>query len=172
MTVFAAPSVRTLGGKGVSGAMVNSNLGKIEKAKINVGTNTSANSGTITPARIGTLRAKNPKIGTVSEMAGNNSASRLPGIVPAKTYDSASYSGGYGGDKCCNVDVAAIIAAVMEKVEENYYDKDQVYNNENFVNAVLDLVNDDDPRIDAIKTSKPYHAKSLPDDYVYMWIEK
>ena len=54
---------------------------------------------------------------------------------------------------------------------EQVYNKAEVYNNNNFIQAVKDV---DDPRIDAIRTRDPssLHSAQLPDDYIYVWIEK
>ncbi len=161
ISVNAASSVRMLGS--------NSNAKSATIQKITpTKTNTTVSDGSITSSRVGTLRANQKTVGAIS---GSNS--RFPIITTVRPYNSVATPTGSGTTTTvvpASVDTDAIVNAVTQRIENNYYNKEQVYNNNNFIEAVKDV---DDPRIDAIKVgSKPVHSANLPSDYVYIWIEQ
>ncbi len=185
MVSLGAPSVRVLGNQPALTAAINSG------AKLTPVKASNENSGSAA-ARVGTLSAK-PKVSNLSSANSINSSSRFPVIQPAHSYSSVSSpqtggasSGGSASYAPSNVNVAEIIDAVTEHIENNYYDTAHVYNNNKFVTAVRNVINDnekDDPRFDAIRISNGnprtyWESKglSLPDDstnkYVYIWIEE
>ena len=159
---FGAPSVRMLGNNNVAKATTNSGA-KITPAKSN------ATSGAISAARLGTLKTKVKTTGVKGAIT--NSNTRFPIITAAQPYSSVKRpKTDTTTSSSAGVDTDAIIYAVTQNIEKNYYNKDEVYNNNNFIQAVKDV---DDPRIDAIKVgAKPVHDTKLPSDYVYIWIEE
>lgn len=158
MIAVAAPSVRMLGNNTTNAASVQ----KITPTK-------TGNTAT-TSARVGVLRAA-PKTsgGNVGAITGSNS--RFPIITPAHSYNSvAAPSKDTTVVVPADVDINAITDEVTQRIENNYYNKTEVYNNDEFKEAVKNV---DDPRIDAIKVgSRPVHSATLPSDYVYIWIEE
>lgn len=159
-TAFGAPSVRMLGNN------TPSNTASAQKI---TPTKTSAASNAAATSRIGTLRIAPKASGTVGAISGSNS--RFPIITAAHSYNSvATPSKDTTVVIPSNVDTDEIVDTVVQRIENNYYNKSEVYNNNEFINAVKDI---DDPRIDAIKVgSKPVHSEPLPSDYVYIWIEE
>lgn len=162
---FAVPSVRVLGNNSTAKAVANTGT-KITPAKATGNTNASIGTST---SRIGTLRAKAKTTGTSGALI--NSNTRFPIISAPQSYNSVatpksdSVIGTVSG-----ADTDAIVNTIVQYVENNYYNKEEIYNNNEFIQAVKDV---DDPRIDAIKVgSKPVHKASLPSDYVYIWIEE
>ena len=162
MTVDAASSVRMLG--------AGSDTKSVAAQKITP-TKSTAATGAVAVSRAGTLRAAPKVSGSTGTVSG--SSSRFPIITTARPYNSVatpSSSGGSATVTPASVDTEAIINAVTQRIENNYYNKEEVYNNNNFIEAVKDV---DDPRIDAIKVgSRPVHSAELPSDYVYIWIEQ
>ena len=173
--VSAAPSVRVLGNK---------NVGNTQIVPAKTGT-----VKTTTNARVGTLKTKTTSSGPSGVLTSNGS--RFPVITPAKSYNivtqpsGGTTSGGNTGTttpsntgscNMCTDTINEIVDTVTNKVEgdivSNYYDKTEVYNNNEFTEAVKDV---DDPRIDAIRTRNPaglHQGAELPDDYIYVWIEQ
>ena len=168
---FGAPSVRMLGNQPALSAAISSG------ARVTPVKASGESTGTVSNARIGSLHSK-PKASALTSVGSVSSASRFPVIQPAYSYNTvtAPQTGGSSGSAQmpANVDVAAIIDAVTHNIENNYYDVNEVYNNNEFVTAVQNVMEDvDDPRIDAVKIgSRPVHSASLPSDYVYIWIEE
>ena len=159
VAAFSAPSVRVLGSK----TDTNTTTTKAAPAKL---TNTSG----VTTSRIGTVRTK--PTGTVASVkTGAGADSRFPGIGTSSNLHVVKQQAKPSVTvvTTSEVDAEQIEDAIMEKIQEKYYDKEQVYNNSNFEQAVLDI---DDPRIDAIKIGKPSHSAALDSNYVYMWIEE
>lgn len=156
MTATAASSVRMLGANaGANTASVQ----KITPTKSIAATNNSS-----TASRVGTLRATPKTAGAIS-----GSSSRFPIITTAHTYNSVT-TPNTSGTGATSASVDAIVDAVTQRIENNYYSKEEVYNTNEFIQAVKDV---DDPRIDAIKIgSRPVHSATLPSDYVYIWIEQ
>lgn len=165
---FAASSVRVLGTKSATPASSSSTGVKVTPAKVS-----AASTGNATTSRTGILRAK-PKTDIVSNTASSGTSSaRFPVVVSTLgSYNNANVPKTTGMSFTTGVDTEAIINAVMENVAKDYYNKDQVYDNDMFRVAVRDV---DDPRIDAIRTRDPsslHPGVDLPADYVYMWIER
>ena len=186
MLSFGAPSVRMLGNQPALSAAINSGV-KITPVK-----SSGENVGAVSGARVGSLNAKT-KSSNLNSVSTVSSSSRFPVIQPAYSYNSvvAPQTGGSSSGPAqmpANVDVAAIVDAVTQNIENNYYNVNEVYNNNEFVTAVKDVVEDiDDPRIDAIRVRTAQQgspssywgnkinqgkAKNLPSDYIYMWIEE
>ena len=172
VATFAASSVRVLGNQSSSTTLAGQGSTKITPTKATASTATVKSSGTTT-SRIGTLRAKsgNPT-GAIS-----GATTRFPVITPSYSYSSVTGEQEVANVVSTNVDVdtTSIINTVTNNVNNTisnqYYNKEQVYNNQEFVNAVQAIV--DDPRIDAIRVgSRPSHNKALDRNYVYMWIEE
>ncbi len=170
---FGAPSIRMLGNKTAMTTTAASGS-KITPVKATV-SNEASNS----TARLGSLRAKSK----TNNLTTNNSlkGSRFPVITPASSYNSVAapqISGGtYGGTASvpANVDVAAIVDAVTQNIANDYYNKTEVYNTNEFKEAVRAEIPEetDDPRIDAIRIgSRPSHSAELDPNYVYIWIEE
>ena len=159
---FGAPSVRMLGNNNIAKVAANSGT-KITPTK------SDTNSGAVSAARLGTLKAKTKTTGVTGAIT--NSNTRFPIITAAQPYSSVTRpKTDTTTAPSAGVDTDAIIYAVTQNIEKNYYNKDEVYNNNNFIQAVKDV---DDPRIDAIKVgAKPVHSAQLPSDYVYIWIEE
>jgi hypothetical protein len=140
-------------------------------------------SGVTTSARIGSLHTK-PKSGVLTSSGSVSSSSRFPVIQPVHSYSSVSAPQTTGPSYApANVDVAAIVDAVTQNIQNNYYDRNEVYNNNEFVTAVQEVMEDfEDPRIDAVRvrtaaqgSPKPYwdnKGLSLPSDYIYIWVEE
>ena len=159
MTATAASSVRVLG--------TNSNTGSVAAQKITP-TKSVSSIGSNTTPRVGSLRAA-PKLSSNTGVV-PSSSSRFPIISTAHSYNSVTTPTSSGTVVPASVDVDAIVDAVTQRIENNYYSKTEVYNNNEFKQAVQDV---DDPRIDAIKVgSRPVHSATLPSDYVYIWIEQ
>jgi hypothetical protein len=173
---FAVPSVRTLGNNSLNTPKLIAGSGnKVTPTKTTQEAKQNSNVSTV--ARLGALRSKTKTSGVNSVTT--NSGTRFPTISTATSYSSvATPKSGKTQDavpaNTTNVDTDAIVNAVMQKVERNYYNKADVYTNTAFEDAVKDTMSDvDDPRIDAIKVgSKPVHTTNLPSDYVYIWIEE
>lgn len=192
---FAAPSVRVLGNK-PSVATTGGTVGgtKITPAK------TSGTSNANSSARLGTLRAKGS--GVSGGVSGATSASRFPVITSAKVYNNVNIpttpsntTGGTGGGSTNppvvsgDVDVDAIVNAVTNRIQNDYYNRNEVYN-KNEVDARVTEINNslnevntnisnisnnlDDTRFDAIRTSNPRTARGVdaPAGYVYIWVEE
>ncbi len=189
---FGAPSVRMLGNQPALSAAINAG------AKVTPVKSSGESTNTLSNARVGSLNSK-VKPSSLTSSGAVSSSSRFPVIQPAYSYNTvatpqtggASQTGGYSSGPAqmpANVDVAAIIDAVTHNIENNYYNVNEVYNNSEFVTAVRDVVNGvDDPRIDAIRVRTAQQgspsayweskisqgkAKSLPSDYIYIWVEE
>jgi hypothetical protein len=185
MVSFGAPSVRMLGNQPALSAAMNSG------AKVTPVKSSNENTGVASTARVGSLQAK-VKSGNLTSVGTASSSSRFPVIQPAYSYNTvaAPQTGGSSSPAQvpANVDVAAIIDAVTQNIENNYYDINHVYNNNEFVTAVQKEVEDfDDPRVDAIRIRTAQEgspsgyweakinqgkARELPSDYVYIWVEE
>ncbi|MBR3510631.1 MAG: hypothetical protein IKN73_01050 [Alphaproteobacteria bacterium] len=188
--VSAAPSVRVLGNK---------NAGTVQMAPAKASNIKQANT-----ARIGTLRTKTsglsgvltssgsrfPVISSTKpystvQPSGGNTGSNIGGNTGTNT---GSNTGGTpsstGSCNVCTDTINEIVDTVTDRVEgdvlNNYYDKtetynkEDVYNNNEFTQAVSDII-EDDPRIDAIRTRNPanlHPGAELPSDYIYVWIEQ
>jgi len=163
LSVFGAPSVRVLG----------SSVPTKVSALTTTQKETSSNSST---ARIGTLRAKKTNTATSTSTSG----SRFPVATTVGKYTDAQNSvqrqtgRGITPTVTAAVDTDAITntvtQAVLQNVQENYYDKREVYDNNKFDKAVKQV---EDPRKDAIRVgSKPVYSESLPAGYAYIWIEE
>ena len=154
---FAAPSVRMLGTKSTTGTAVADSGSSVK-------TTTSVKVNQTLPVRA----ANNVKLKT-SNLSGaiSDSGSRFPAVTTAKTYSSATDSKvpTVSGTVITDDTVNTIIQAVENNIHNNYYNKTEV------IQAVKDI---DDPRIDAIRTVNPkgLHSATLPNDYIYVWIEK
>ena len=178
ISAFAVPSVRMLGaGAGAVPSSSSSPSGtKITPAR--AATVNNAN----TPARLGTLKTKTSGAGT-STGAVTGSSSRFPVITAAKVYNNvnvptnptggtnASPSSGSG-----DINVENIVNEVTNRVQNNYYDKNQIDNRFEEVNNNITNINNnlDDSRFDAIRTTNPRVARGTeaPEGYVYIWIEE
>lgn len=158
MTVNAASSVRMLG--------ANADAKTATVQKITPTKSAAAVGTTVSASRAGTVRAAPKTAGAIS-----GSTSRFPIITTSRPYNSVTTPTNSGTVVVpSSVDVDAIVDAVTQRIENNYYTKEEVYNNNDFIEAVKDV---DDPRIDAIKVgSRPVHSATLPSDYVYIWIEQ
>jgi len=167
---FAVPSVRMLGG---SSALTNVAKSQITPVK----TEKKSATTSYPEVRIGTLKAKTKALQTTQ----NAKDSRFPVVVPAYSYNTVAspeqgQNVGYvSGGSTTNVDVGAIVEAVMQNVSGTYYDKNDVYNKNEIDNKL------GDPRFDAIRIvrgrngtvpSDADYPKALPSDYIYMWIEE
>nr|MBQ0091690.1 hypothetical protein [Candidatus Enterousia merdequi] len=158
---FSVPSVRMLG----------SNSGtKITPAKtVTVPSTTNNNANKTKVSRLGSVRLKNVETSGAITASGT----RFPVISTTHYYNSTNTPETTGASSCgCkNVDIDAVVDTIVRNVESNYYNKADVYNTDEFVEAVKDI---DDPRIDAIRTVRPneHHSVNLPSDYVYVWIEE
>jgi len=177
----AAPSVRMLGnnsGAGTSGAKITP--AKTSQAILSNAANTS---------RAGTLRMKT---GASSGLVAPSSA-RFPVITSAKVYNNVTpptnpstggtsgggTSGGTGGGSTIgtgDVDVNAIIDAVTNRIQNNYYTQQEINNRFEEVNNAITNINQnlDDVRFDTIRTSNPrnVHNADAPAGHVYIWIEE
>lgn len=171
MTAFAAPSVRVLGNKSTNATATNTSSmpAKAVPAK------SATTAGGATTSRIGTVRAKTNTATVSGTKSGVGTESRFPVISPNHVYSSVTSPKPTGGGTTvvpAEVDTDAIVDTVMQKVENNYYDKNEVYNN-NFFNEAVQNV--DDPRVYAISTSDPKverDGQEAPEGWVYMWIEE
>ncbi|MBR5904214.1 MAG: hypothetical protein IKZ49_01615 [Alphaproteobacteria bacterium] len=176
----AAPSVRMLGnntGAGTSGTKITP--AKTSQAILNNVANTS---------RAGTMRMKTGS--SVSGMTSSSNA-RFPVITSAKVYNNVTppsnttnpttggTTGGTGGGNLPintgDVDVNAIVDAVTNRIQNNYYTQQEINNRFNEVNNAITNINQnlDDARFDAIRTSNPRNVRGpAPEGYVYIWIEE
>lgn len=175
---FGAPSVRMLGSQPALSAAINSG------AKVTPVKSSGESSGVTTSARIGSLHTK-PKSGALTSAGSVSSSSRFPVIQPAYSYNSVNAPQTSGGPAYApaNVDVAAIVDAVTQNIQDNYYDRNEVYNNNEFVTAVQEVMEDfENPRIDAVRVRTAAQGSpklywdnkglSLPSDYIYIWVEE
>ena len=172
MTAFAAPSVRVLGNKSTNATTTNTSS---MPAKAVPAKSTTTASGSAATSRIGTVRAKTNTATVSGTKSSAGTESRFPVISPNHVYSSVTSPKPTGGGTTvvnAEVDTDAIVNTVMQKVENNYYDKNEVYNN-NFFNEAVQNV--DDPRVYAISTSDPKverGGQEAPEGWVYMWIEE
>ena len=162
MTAFSAPSVRMLGNQSSGGTPT-----KAMPVK------TSETADTVSTSRIGSVRPKTKTATISSAKTGTSSESRFPAITGIKgNYSNVVTLKPTGGNTIINteVDTQAIIDAVMQNVENNYYNKTEVYNNNEFDEAVQNV---DDPRIWAVSTADPkqIRRKDAPEGWVYIWVE-
>lgn len=151
---FGAPSVRMLG---TQPAMVSAASHNAKAVSLK-----SPEASNVSSARIGSLQTK-AKSNTALSIASANSESRFPVVSSMRSYNSVKapkVTGSYA-TTTANVDVEAIVDSVTQRIENSYYNKQEVDDKL------------DDPRFDAIKIgTRPSHSVSLPRDYVYMWIEE
>lgn len=163
MAGFSAPSVRVLGNNIAS---TGNNTNVVAK-KATPAKTTSAATNNSAASRVGAVRAKTKTTGTVST-AKSNTESRFPVIAPNHTYSSVVSPKTAGNTTVVTpeVDKNAIIEEVTANVSNDYYNKQEV-------NNIVNELKEDDPRIDAIRIGDPapHHTGSLPENYVYMWIE-
>ena len=162
MMAVAAPSVRVLGNQ-PSGN--NTAPTKAMPAK------SSSAAAAVSTSRIGTVRPKT-KTATISSNK-TDSESRFPAVTGIKgNYSNVVTLRPTGGNTVINteVDTDAIVNNVMEQVSNDYYDKTEVYNNNEFIEAVESV---DDPRIWSISTADPkqIRGKNAPEGWVYIWVE-
>ncbi len=187
--VFAAPSVHAVGSVATP---VSVGTGTTKATPVRA-SSTKLPANTTSLSRIGSMRPSG-KTAISGAITTSGSASRVP-IIPVKSYSITSGSDSnsnkpqssseQSSGSCCNIDVDAIIQAIRQE----FYDKTEVYNNNHFTNAVTDIVNGiviepfEDPKIDAVRIVNQANNKlpaevwaekglSLPNDYVYIWIEE
>lgn len=178
MASFAASSVRVLGSKSATPGTAAS--AKVVPAKVNAGkTAATSRIGTTVRAKPATVAA--PTTITTTNKTAGTAGSRFPVITPASSYKSVSapQSSGntYNNTENNNTNVNM----------NNYYTKNQVDNKITEINQdiqeIQNTINNiepqevdlEDPRFDAIRTEDPtnkWSGKTLPQGYVYMWIEE
>ena len=167
ISAFSAPSVKMLGKTG-PGKLVSDSGAKITPSK--------ATTSTGVAARIGTLRAKGTASGAVTG-AITGASSRFPSFSSVKSYNSVANPvanipvAGTAVPASADTDeIVQTVQDVQDNLQNNYYDKNKVYDNDNFRTAVKDV---DDPVKDAIHVGAPtHHVDDLPDGYAYIWIEE
>lgn len=166
----AAPSVRLLGSKNANDvAAVNSNITAAKTASAS----SIVKSNQTTPVRVGTTsRAKT----SGASGAITSSGSRFPVMTSPKNYTTATDASIPVVSGLSDGVVETIVNSVTQRIEgdivNNYYSKTEVYNNNEFTEAVKSV---DDPRIDAVRTRNPaalHSGNALPSDYIYFWIER
>lgn len=166
---FGAPSVRMLGNNKPALTAAAASGAKI--------TPTKTTESSVNTSRVGSLHAKT-KTSSLVTTGSLGTESRFPVIKPAGIYNSVVSPKPDNAPTVAptpsGVDVAAIVDAVTQNIENNYYTKTEVYNTDEFKEAVrAEIPETDDPRIDAVRIgSKPVHSAQLPSDYVYIWIEE
>ena len=157
---FGAPSVRMLG---TQPAMISaaSPGAKVAPAKVSDTTTGAARTGAV---------QRNAKSGGAASTTAANPVARFPVISGVRSYKSVKApqaTGSYATATPASVDVEEIVNAVTQKIQNDYYDKNDLYNKQEIDEKF------DDPRIDAIRIgSRPSHQTELTNDYVYMWIEE
>lgn len=169
MVSFGAPSVRMLGNNKPALTAAAASGARI--------TPTKTTESSVNTSRIGSLRAKTKTSG-LTATGSLGTGSRFPVITAASSYNSVAAPKTDVAPAVApaqgNVDTAAIVDAVTQNIENNYYTKSEVYNTDEFKEAVrAEIPETDDPRIDAVRIgSRPVHSAQLPSDYVYIWIEE
>ena len=157
---MAASSVRMLGNNTAVSAAATSGTKITPVRSATTPNNSSA-------PRAGTLRSKSVTSGVATN---NTSNSRFPVIKPVSSYTSVNVPQPQTISATANVNTDAIVNAVMQNIELQYYNKNDVYNTEEFKQAVQSV---DNPRIDAVRVgTAPVRTGNLPDDYVEIWIER
>ena len=168
---FAVPSVRTLGSSGVNTQKLVAGSGnKITPTKTTQEVKQNSNIATV--ARLGALRSKNKTTGLSGAIT--NSGTRFPVISNVASYSSvATPKSETQAAIPANIDTDAIVNAVMQKVERDYYNKADVYTTTAFENAVRDTMSGVyDPRFDAIRVGSDGLGTSAPESYVSIWVEE
>lgn len=173
MTSFAASSVRVLGTKTATPGVSTTTSAKVVPAKT-----TATKTGDTSVSRIGTVRPKTTKTttGTVSNTA-SVSGSRFPVITPVKSYNTVTTPKQENTGSAVvpsQVDTTEIVDRITNILNENYVQKEEV-------NTIIQQ-NLDDPRFDAIVVTGNANydpvakwaakGKTLPEGYVYMWVEE
>lgn len=169
MVSFGASSVRMLGGSKAAASTVSNSGTKV--TPVRAATTTASASA----PRVGTLRAKSKTSGVITT-GGNSSNSRFPSITPIQSYNSVVTPQQNNQvipaptTATVDFDKGALVKEIMDNVDAGYYNKANVYDNDEFRDAVKAV---DDPRIDAVRVgTAPVRTGTLPDDYVEIWIER
>ena len=183
----AAPSVRVLGNKNIGGTQIIP--AKTDNAKLDVKARSGTTLKTKTSGPTGVLTSNGSRFpviapvkpyNIVTQPSSSDKSSGGTGTTPGTSGTGSNTGSNTGSCNMCTDTINEIVSTVESRVEgnilQNYYDKTEVYNSNNFVEAVKDTVEDiDDPRIDAIRTRNPsnlHPGAQLPSDYIYMWIEQ
>ena len=176
MVSLAAPSVRMLGSKApVTNQASVKSTGTTTPAPVKATPAKASNStaGNSVASRVGTVRAKTKTTGVTSNaVKDSGSESRFPMITTGYApYNSVVTLKPTGGTISAEVDTDAIVDTVMEKVENNYYNKTEVYSTNEFIEAVKDVDNELNY---SVSTSNPrtVFGKDAPEGWVYIWVEE
>ena len=178
MTVFAAPSVRVLGAKS-SGTVSATPATPMKAQSANVSGKEDDNNTSVSRVSAPIVKSKPVTVTTKPTVV---SESRFPSINPGHVYSSVTkpkQTGGTSSVVTTNVDKDEIINTVTQNVEENYYNKQEVYTTNEFKEAVQGV---DDPRFDMVQfrdgsprekwTDHELYQQRLDEGYLFMWVEE